>query len=196
MPAAPPIAIERLVKIYKTVPAVDGISFTLEARLDHRAPWRQRRRQDHDHRHHHGAGDADLGPRDGARRRDAAAALPRAPAHEFRKPLCGSADAADRAAELESVRHALRRRRLEGAHRPAGARAQSDRSARPPDRPALGGSKNAGLARQGADQQSGRALARRADGFARSRYSRLGARPSATLLPASATPPCCLPRTT
>jgi len=30
MPAAPPIAVERLVKIYKTVPAVDGISFTLK----------------------------------------------------------------------------------------------------------------------------------------------------------------------
>jgi ABC-2 type transport system ATP-binding protein len=29
MPAAPPIAVERLVKIYKTVPAVDGISFSL-----------------------------------------------------------------------------------------------------------------------------------------------------------------------
>jgi ABC-2 type transport system ATP-binding protein len=29
MSAAPPIAVERLVKIYKTVPAVDGISFTL-----------------------------------------------------------------------------------------------------------------------------------------------------------------------
>ena len=29
MPQSPPIAIERLVKIYKTVPAVDGISFTL-----------------------------------------------------------------------------------------------------------------------------------------------------------------------
>ncbi len=29
MPAPPPIAIERFVKIYKTVPAVDGISFTL-----------------------------------------------------------------------------------------------------------------------------------------------------------------------
>jgi len=29
MPAPPPIAVERLVKIYKTVPAVDGISFTL-----------------------------------------------------------------------------------------------------------------------------------------------------------------------
>ncbi len=29
MPTAPPIAVERLVKIYKTVPAVDGISFTL-----------------------------------------------------------------------------------------------------------------------------------------------------------------------
>jgi ABC-2 type transport system ATP-binding protein len=29
MPAPPPIAIDRLVKIYKTVPAVDGISFTL-----------------------------------------------------------------------------------------------------------------------------------------------------------------------
>jgi len=31
MPAVPPIAVERLVKIYKTVPAVDGISFTLQA---------------------------------------------------------------------------------------------------------------------------------------------------------------------
>ena len=29
MPEFPPIAVERLVKIYKTVPAVDGISFTL-----------------------------------------------------------------------------------------------------------------------------------------------------------------------
>jgi ABC-2 type transport system ATP-binding protein len=29
VPQSPPIAIERLVKIYKTVPAVDGISFTL-----------------------------------------------------------------------------------------------------------------------------------------------------------------------
>ena len=31
MPLPPPIAVERLVKIYKTVPAVDGISFTLSA---------------------------------------------------------------------------------------------------------------------------------------------------------------------
>jgi ABC-2 type transport system ATP-binding protein len=31
MPVPPPIAIERLVKIYKTVPAVDGVSFTLKA---------------------------------------------------------------------------------------------------------------------------------------------------------------------
>ena len=29
MPVSPPIAVERLVKIYKTIPAVDGISFTL-----------------------------------------------------------------------------------------------------------------------------------------------------------------------
>ena len=29
MPAPPPIAVDRLVKIYKTIPAVDGISFTL-----------------------------------------------------------------------------------------------------------------------------------------------------------------------
>jgi len=29
MPASPPIAVERLVKVYKTIPAVDGISFTL-----------------------------------------------------------------------------------------------------------------------------------------------------------------------
>jgi ABC-2 type transport system ATP-binding protein len=31
VPQSPPIAVERLVKIYKTVPAVDGISFTLTA---------------------------------------------------------------------------------------------------------------------------------------------------------------------
>ena len=31
MPAVPPIAVDRLVKIYKTVPAVDGISFALKA---------------------------------------------------------------------------------------------------------------------------------------------------------------------
>jgi ABC-2 type transport system ATP-binding protein len=31
VPQAPPIAVERLVKIYKNVPAVDGISFTLAA---------------------------------------------------------------------------------------------------------------------------------------------------------------------
>ena len=31
MPGTPPIEIDRLVKIYKTVPAVDGISFTLVA---------------------------------------------------------------------------------------------------------------------------------------------------------------------
>jgi ABC-2 type transport system ATP-binding protein len=31
MPGSPPIAVDRLVKIYKTVPAVDDISFTLEA---------------------------------------------------------------------------------------------------------------------------------------------------------------------
>jgi ABC-2 type transport system ATP-binding protein len=31
VPQPPPIAVERLVKIYKTVPAVDGISFTLAA---------------------------------------------------------------------------------------------------------------------------------------------------------------------
>jgi len=29
MPVSPPIAVDRLVKIYKTIPAVDGISFTL-----------------------------------------------------------------------------------------------------------------------------------------------------------------------
>ena len=31
MPTAAPIAIDRLVKMYKTIPAVDGISFTLTA---------------------------------------------------------------------------------------------------------------------------------------------------------------------
>ncbi len=49
--APPPIAVERLVKIYKTMPAVDGISFTLTPGSITGLARRQRRRQDHDHRH-------------------------------------------------------------------------------------------------------------------------------------------------
>ena len=119
MPVSRPIAVERLVKIYKTMPAVDGISFTLAPGIDHRAARRQRRRQDHHHRHHHGPGHADIRPRHRARRRDAGAALPRAASHEFRKPLRRSADAAHGAAELDGVRQALRRRGSARTHRAA-----------------------------------------------------------------------------
>ena len=61
--AEPPVAVERLVKVYKTVTAVDGISFALAPGSFTGAARRQRRRQDHHHRHDHGPGRADLWPR-------------------------------------------------------------------------------------------------------------------------------------
>ena len=107
----PPIAVDRLVKIYKTIPAVDGISFTLTPGSITGLLGGN------------GAGKTTTiatimglvlptsGPRHGARRGNAEAALSRPAPHEFRKPLCRSADAADGAAEPDRVRHALRRRR-------------------------------------------------------------------------------------
>ena len=87
------------------------------ARLDHRAPRRQRRRQDHHHRHDPGPGHADLGDRPGARRRDAAPALPGAAPDEFRKPLYRHAAPAHGAAEPHRVRPALRGRGPRRPHR-------------------------------------------------------------------------------
>ena len=60
---------------------------------------------------------------------------------------------------------------------------RSDRSARPADRQALRRTKDAGLARQVADQFAGAFAARRADRLARSRHRRLGARAARALLP-------------
>ena len=154
-----------------------------EARHGHRASRRQRRRQDDDHRHHHGPRPAHVRPCHRARGRNAEGPLPRLAPDEFRKPLYRSADAAHGAAEHESVRHALWRRRYPRAHREIGAGARPDRSARPPDRTPVRRAKDPGRARQGADQRSGRAVARRADRLARSRHCRLGARPSRELLP-------------
>ena len=78
-------------------------------RFDHRTAGRQRGRQDHDDRHDDGATDAHLRQRDGVGRANAASALSRAAADEFRKPLCRYADAAHHSAELDGVRYALRR---------------------------------------------------------------------------------------
>ena len=146
------------------------------------AARRQRRRQDHHHRHDHGAGGADLRPRRGAGRRDAAPAPPRAAPDEFREPLCRHADAADGAAEPHGVRQALRRRRRRRrASRELAERTRPRRFPRPPDRQAVGRPEDARVARQVAAQPAGGAAARRADRLARSRHRRLGARPARAL---------------
>ena len=54
----PAIAVDRLVKRYKGVEAVDGISFRAGGGLDYRAARRQWRRQDHDNCDDHGARDS------------------------------------------------------------------------------------------------------------------------------------------
>ena len=117
MPAQPAIEVDDLVKVYKTTRAVDGISFALAARLDHRAARRQRRRQDHDHRDDPRPGDAHVRQRARARRRDAAPALPGAAPDEFREPLYRHAASAHGAAEPHGVRQALRGRGSARAHR-------------------------------------------------------------------------------
>ena len=110
------IAVDRLVKVYKTVTAVDGISFAIAGRLAAPALLGG-----------NGAGKTTTiamimglvtptsGQRHGARRRDAAAAPPGAAPDEFREPLCRHADAADGAAEPERCSAALRRARMSPA---------------------------------------------------------------------------------
>ena len=56
-----------------------------------------------------------------------------------------------------------------------------DRISRPADRQAFGRAEDPRVARQGFAQQAGSAAARRADGVARSRHRRLGARPARAL---------------
>ena len=131
----PAVTVDRLVKLYKAVAAVDGISFRSAARHDHRAARRQRRRQDHDNRDDHGPGHADLRHGLGARRANAAPALSRAAPDEFREPLCGAADAAHGAAKPLGVRPALRGRRYRRAHRRSCRRSRS-RSTSSTGRPA------------------------------------------------------------
>ena len=182
---ASPIAVDRLVKLYKTVTAVDGISFAHRGRLLHGAARRQRRRQDHHHRHDHGPGRADL--RHASRvlgADDAAAAPSRAAPDEFRKPLCGHADAADGAAEPQRVRHALRRARTSPA-----ASARWPRNSicdefldRPTGKLSAGQKTRVALAKS-LINRAGAAAARRADRLARSRHRRLGARAARALSP-------------
>ena len=107
------IEVERLVKIYKEVPAVDDISFSIP------------RGSITGLLGGNGAGKTTtiamimglLLPTSGSvkvlGRANAAPALPRAAADEFRKPLCRNADAAHHSAEFDGVRHALRRGHLD-----------------------------------------------------------------------------------
>ncbi len=70
------------------------------------------------------------------------------------------------------------------------ARTRTHRSARPPDRQALGRAEDARVACQGDDQFAGAVAARRADGFARSRHRRLGALAARAISRHGAAPPC------
>ena len=176
MPSAPAIAVDQLVKVYKTVTAVDGISFALEAGSITGLLGGN------------GAGKTTtiamiMGlviPTSGsvtrARRRHGAPPPPRAPSHEFREPLCGDADAADDPAEPHGLRHAVRRRRRRRPHRRNRRGAGADRASRPPDRQAVGRPEDPGVAGQVPDQPARSPAARRADRLARSGHGRLGAR--------------------
>ena len=146
------------------------------ARRGARAAGRQWRRQDHDHRHAARAARADGGRDQRAGRRHAEAALRRPAAHELLLALCRPAASPDRAPEPAVLRPALRREEPRAAHR-GDRRAHADRAVpRPPVGQAVGRPEDAGGARQGADQPARGAAARRADGLARSRHRRLGAR--------------------
>ncbi len=168
----------------------------LGAGLDHRAARRQRRRQDHDHRHDHGPGHADLRHGHGAGRADAGRALPRAAPDEFRKPLCGDADAAHRAAKSVGVRAALCRRRYRRAHRRACRRSRSRRIPRPADRQVVGRAEDPRLARQGAAQPSRKSCC----STSRRRRSiptpPTGCAAGSSVIAARRGRPCCSPRTT
>ena len=143
------------------------------ARQRHRAARRQRRRQDHDHRHDHGAGAADLGADPGAGLFDARPERRCAGPDEFRKSLCRHADAAHGAAESHHLRPALCGGEFARTHRTARRRSRSRRLSRPRQWQALRRAEDPGCAGQGADQPARTAVARRADGIARSRYRRL-----------------------
>ena len=192
----PPVDVRELRKVYRDIAAVDGISFSLQQRLDHGAARRQRRRQDHHHLHADGARRADLRRGARVRRRHGARAPQGAAPHELREPLRRRADAAHRAAEPRGVRQALRRARPQGAHRRDGGRVQARRAAGPALRQAVRRPEDARQPRQGAAQRAGAAAARRADRLARSRHGRLGALQARALLPRHAAPPSCWPRTT
>ena len=190
------IAVDQLVKRYKGVAAVDGISFRLPPGSVTGLLGGN------------GAGKTTTiamimglvtptsGTRHGARRRNAATALPRAAPDEFREPLRRHADAPDGAAEPVGLRAALCRAGHRSAHRAARRRSRSHRISRPADRQAVGRTEDARVARQGAAQQAGSASARRADGLARSRHGRLGALAARALSRRGAARPCCSPRTT
>ena len=122
MPTPPPIAIERLVKIYKTVPAVDGISFTLTPGSITGLLGGN------------GAGKTTtiatimglITPTSG-RVTVLGAEMPRQRYRvlhrmNFESPYVDDADAAHHPAEPHGVRHALRRARPGGAHRSSSAK--------------------------------------------------------------------------
>src|SRR5436190_4082750 len=144
------------------------------ARQHHRPAWRQWRRQDHHHCHDHGAGAADLRPHPGARPSDPRRERRGAGADEFRKSLCGHADAADGAAKPHHLRPALCGAAFARTHRGAGLRSRSRRFPRPRQRKAFSRTEDPRGAGKSADQPAGVITARRADGFARPRYRRLG----------------------
>ena len=85
---APAIAVDRLVKVYKTTRAVDGISFALEPGSITGLLGGNGAGKTTTIAMIMGLVEPTSGTRQGARRRDAAPALPGAAPDEFREPLC------------------------------------------------------------------------------------------------------------
>ena len=112
MPAADPpgsaaIAVEHLVKFYKTTCAVDDVSFRIARGSITGLLGGNGAGKTTTIAHDHGSGAADLGPHRGARPSHPRRERRGAGADEFRKPLCGHADAADGAAKPHHLRPAL-----------------------------------------------------------------------------------------
>ena len=195
--AEPAIAVDQLVKVYKTTRAVDGISFALEPKLHHRAARRN------------GAGKTTtiamiiglVTPTSGAVN-VLGAEIPRQ-RYQVLHTMNFESPYIDMPHRLTGCRQNLkvfgRLYAVDDLNGRIAALARTNSTLNEfLDRPTgkLWPDRNAGRAREGAHQLPTGPSARRADRVARSRHRRLGARPSRTLSRGAPAPRCCSPPTT